>query len=81
MKKIPKKLRVNEIREKLHKLEMELHKSVGINSLTSKYRMKVSYMLMWMRFIPINKKILEGWRPMPDNRTIRQFAKEGEKLI
>jgi len=79
MKKITKKLRVNEIRKKLHKLEMELHKFVGINSLTSQYRTKVAYMLMWMRLIPINKKTLEGWRPMPDMGTISQFANGGKK--
>jgi len=68
-----KKLKVAEIRRKLHKLQMELNKVVGINSLTSQYRIKVAYMLMWMRLIPIDKKTLKGWS-MLDMRTISEFA-------
>ena len=73
------KLKVKEIRKKLHKLQMELNKFTGINSLTSQYRIKVAYMLMWMRLIPIKKKTLRGWS-MPDMQTISEFTKRGEKL-
>lgn len=64
-----RKIKVNEIRKKLHKLEMELHGCIGSNKLTSQYRIKVAYMLMWMRLIPINKSTLKGWS-MPDCKTI-----------
>jgi len=50
-----KRLKVSEIRKKLWKLQMELNKVTGINSLTGQYRIKVAYMLMWMRLIPIEK--------------------------
>lgn len=69
-----RKITAKEIRMKLHKFENELHGYLGANSLTSQYRIKVSYMLMWMRLIPIKKKTLKGWS-MPDMRTISDFAK------
>ena len=78
MKTKQKRLKVLEIKNKLRKLEMELHKFIGINSLTSQYRMKVAYMLMWMRLIPIDKKTLNGWS-MPDRGTISEFKKERKK--
>jgi hypothetical protein len=55
---------------------MELNKSIGINSLTSQYRIKVAYMLMWMRLIPIKKRTLKGWS-MPDMSTIQGFTNQG----
>ena len=73
-----KRLKVKEIRKKLHKLQMELNKVTGINSLTSQYRIKVAYMLMWMKLIPINKKTLKGWS-MPDIGTIEGFTKKGKQ--
>jgi hypothetical protein len=75
-----KRLRVSEIRQKLHKLQMELNKVTGINSLTSQYRIKVAYMLMWMRLIPIDKRTLKGWS-MPDVRTIEEFTKKGGEFF
>lgn len=75
-----KRLKVSEIRKKLWKLQMELNKVIGINSLTSQYRIKVAYMLMWMRLIPINKRTLKGWS-MPDMSTISEFTKEGGKFF
>ena len=59
---------------------MELNKVTGINSLTGQYRIKVAYMLMWMRLIPIEKKTLKGWS-MPDIRTIEEFTKVGGKFF
>lgn len=75
-----KKLKVSEIRKKLHKLQMELNKVTVINNLTSQYRIKVAYILMWMRLIPIEKKTLKGWS-MPDMGTISKFTKEGGKFF
>ncbi len=68
-----KKLSVKEVRNKLHKLEYELHKHTGKNKLTSQYRIKVAYMLMWMRLIRINKNELKGWH-MPDMNTITKIT-------
>jgi len=74
------KIKVSEIRKKLHKLQRELNKTCGINSLTGQYRIKVAYMLMWMRLIPINKNTLKGWS-MPDCGTISDFEKIGKKEL
>jgi hypothetical protein len=76
-----KRLKVSEIRKKLWKLQMELNKVTGINSLTGQYKIKVAYMLMWMRLIPIEKKTLKGWS-MPDMETISEFTKtEANKIL
>jgi len=69
-------LKVKDIRNKLSKLHMELIKCYGYNKLTDTYRLKVQYMLFWMRFIPIEKKTLKGWS-MPDMGTISDFKKLG----
>jgi len=75
-----KKLSVKDVRNRLHKLEYELHKYTGKNKLTSQYRMKVAYMLMWMRLIRINKSELKGWH-MPDMNTITKMRKEGKEEL
>jgi hypothetical protein len=75
-----KKLTASEIRKKLHKLENELHSFIGVNKLTSQYRIKVTYMLMWLRLIPIKKNVLTGWR-MPDIGTIAEFEKLGKQTL
>ena len=72
-----KKIKAVEIRRKLHKLQMELNNCIGSNKLTSQYKMKVAYMLLWMRQILVNKDVLKGWK-MPDCETILGFAKVGD---
>ncbi len=74
-KRKKKKYNVNEIRNKLHKLQMEMIGNKGHNKLVTQYISKVQYMLMWMRLIPIDKKTLKGWS-MPDMGTISKFSKE-----
>lgn len=76
--KTEKKIKVSEIRKKLHKLGNELGGYVGSNKLVGQYGIKVLYMLRWMRLIHINKNTLKGWS-MPDMRTISEFEKIGRE--
>jgi len=75
-----KKITANEIRRKLRKLWRELHRYVGINNLTNEYRIKITYLLMWMRLIPVDKNILRGWS-LPDDFTIITFRYLGKQKI
>jgi hypothetical protein len=67
-----KKITAQQIRTKLWKLQSELHNCIGANYLTSKYRIKVSYMLMWLRLIPVKGDYLKGW-VLPDASTIQSY--------
>ena len=71
-------MKVQEIRNKLHKLQYELNGNTSKNKLTQKYRVKVGYMLMWMRMIPIDKDVLKGWS-MPDMGTIYEMRMKGKE--
>ena len=71
-------MNVKDIRYKLHKLQYQLNGKASKNKLTGMYRIKVAYMLMWMRMIPIDKNTLKGWS-MPDMNTVSEFRKLGKE--
>lgn len=70
-----KRLSIGEIRIELHKLENNIRKLQGKTKLSNQYLTKVRYMIMWMRLIPLNKKILKDWH-MPDYSDISRMRKE-----
>jgi hypothetical protein len=72
-----KELTAKEIRHYLFMAEQKLRKYTGVNKLVSQYRIKASYMLMWIRIMPIDKDILNGWK-MPDRSTFDEFKKIGK---
>jgi hypothetical protein len=74
-KKISMKYSIKDIRKLLLEYENELRKVHGKNKLSEKYRVKVTYMIMWLRLLPCKKGFLNKWK-MPDYSTIIEIEKE-----
>ena len=73
-----KKQAQEEIRDILFKAEKKIRK-LKYNGVSSKYKTKIEYMLMWLRMCPCKYKFLDNWS-MPDLRTIINIEKAKEVL-
>lgn len=73
-----KKQAQEKIRNILFEAEKKIRK-LEYKGVSQRYKIKIGYMVLWLRMIPCNKKFLENWS-MPDLRTIINIEKGiGEK--